>query len=135
MATSSSGRLTLSFIPGCYRGATSSSSGRSGSAVVGQLHREVVDGALDQGDDRLEVVALLRGDPDLLALDLDLDALGALVADQLADLLGLLLRDALLEGDADLGLLAGLPRLAGVQDLQALVALDQLLLEDVEDGL
>ena len=57
---------------------------RGRSAVVGELHREVVVLALDQGLDGLEVVALLAGHAQLVALDLRLDALGALVADQLA---------------------------------------------------
>src|SRR6478609_1604971 len=104
------------------------------SAVVRELHREVVVLRLHQLLDGLEVVALLRRDPQLLALDLRLDALGALVADELGDLLGVLGGDALLERDVDLGDLAGLARLGGVEDLQALVALDQLVLEDAEHG-
>jgi hypothetical protein len=78
--------------------------------------------------------SLLAGDAELVALDLHLDTLGALVADQLADLLGVLLVDALLERDGELGVLAGLAGVAGLEDLQGLVALDQLVLEHVEDG-
>ncbi len=65
--------------------------GRPGSAVVVELHREVVVLALHQGDHFLQVVALLASHPQLVALDLDLDSLGSLVAVQLADLLGILL--------------------------------------------
>src|SRR5205085_1837139 len=72
---------------------------------------------------------------ELVALHLDLDALRAVVADQLADLLGLLLADALLQGDVDLDLLAGGSRLADVEDLERLIALDQLLLEHLDDRL
>ena len=78
----------------------------AGSAVVGELHREVVVLRLHQLLHRLEVVALLRRHPQLVALHLRLDALGALVADQLGDLLRVLGGDALLERDVDLGLLA-----------------------------
>src|SRR6476469_8081465 len=101
-----------------------------GSAVVGELHRELVVLAAHQLLHGLQVVALLAADAELVALHLHLDALGAFVADQLADLLGVLGADALLERDADLGLAAGLPRLGGVQDLQRLLPLDELLLED-----
>src|SRR3954447_903761 len=104
------------------------------SAVVGELHREVVVLAAHERLDGLEVVALLAGHPELVALDLSLHALGALVADQLGDLLGILGGDPLLERDRDLRLLAGLPGLGGVEDLQALLALDQLVLEHVEHG-
>src|SRR6266545_1496112 len=105
-----------------------------GSAVVGELHREVVVLRLHQLLHGLQVVALLRRDAQLVALDLGLDALGSLVADQLGDLLGVLRADALLQGDRDLADLTRLPRLARVEDLQRLVALDQLALEDVEYG-
>ena len=86
--------------------------GPSSVAEVLELEGDLEVGFLEGGDDGLEVVALLAGDAELVALHLDLDLLGALVADQLADLLGLLLRDALLQRDADLGLAAGLARLA-----------------------
>src|SRR6476469_4600222 len=89
-----------------------------GSAVVGELHRELVVLALHQLLHGLQVVALLAADPELVALHLHLDALGSLVADQLADLLRVLGADPLLEGDADLGLATRLARLAGVEDLQ-----------------
>src|SRR5512145_767509 len=104
------------------------------STVVRELHREVVVLTLHQRDHGLEVVALLAGHPELVTLHLDLDALRAFVADQLADLLGVLLGDALLERDAELGVLAGLAGVAGLQDLQGLVALDQLVLEHVQHG-
>src|SRR5690606_2955582 len=79
---------------------------RAVSAVVGELERDVEVLALEQPDDLLEVVALLAGDAKLVALDLRFDALGALVADDLADLLRVLGADALLEGHVDLALLA-----------------------------
>src|SRR3954447_11853377 len=104
------------------------------SAVVGELHREVVVLAAHERLHGLEVVALLARDPELVALDLRLHALGALVADQLGDLLCVLGGDALLERDRDLRLLARLAGLGGVEDLQALLALDQLVLEHVEHG-
>jgi len=65
---------------------------RALSAVEG-FDPEVV--ALEQGDHVLQVVLLLAGDAELVVLDLCLDALRALVADQLGDLLALLLGDAL----------------------------------------
>ena len=105
---------------------------QTGSAVVGELHREVVVLLLDQRLHGLQVVALLGRDAELVALDLRLDALGALVADQLGDLLGVLGGDALLERDRDLALLPGLAGLARVEDLQRLLPLDELALEDVE---
>jgi heat shock protein HtpX len=61
------------------------------SAVVGELQGEVELLALQQRDHRLQVVLLLGRHPQLVALDLRLHALGALVADELADLLGVVL--------------------------------------------
>jgi hypothetical protein len=84
--------------------------GRPRSAVVRELDREVEVLAPDQGLHGLQVVALLRGDAELVALDLGLDALRALVADELGDLLGVLRGDALLQRDRDLALLTRLPR-------------------------
>src|SRR5690606_31416264 len=78
---------------------------------------------------------LLRADPQLVALDLRLHTLGALVPDDLGDLLRVLLVDALLQADHEPVLLAGELRLARVQDLQRLAALDELLLEHLEGGL
>src|SRR5215510_5579723 len=101
--------------------------------IVDELHREVEILALDQCDDLLQVVLLLRRDAELVALDLDLDALGSLVADQLADLLGLVLGDALLDAGGDLDLPAGRTGVAGVEGLERDAALDQLALEHVED--
>jgi len=103
--------------------------------VVDELQRDVEIGALEQRDHGLKVVALLGGNADLLALNLRLHALGALVADQLGDFLGVLAADALLDGAADLvGLAAGL-RIACVEGLHRDVAADQLLLEHVDGGL
>ena len=42
-------------------------------AEVVELQRDVEFGVLEQGDDRLQVVALLAGDAHLLAVDLGLD--------------------------------------------------------------
>src|SRR6202012_1134191 len=104
------------------------------SAVVDKLQSEVEVLALEQGDDRLQVVLLLGRDPQLVPLDLRLDALGALVPDDLAKLLGVVLGDAFLEADGQPVLLARQLGLAGVQHLERDPALDQLVLEHVEDG-
>jgi hypothetical protein len=105
------------------------------SPVVDELQRDLEVGLLQHGDDGLKIVALLGADADLFALDLSLDALGALIANQLGDLLGVLAADALLDGAADLvGLAAGL-RLADVEGLHGDVSPDQFLLEDVDGGL
>nr|AHE14878.1 hypothetical protein asmbl_20 [uncultured bacterium] len=104
------------------------------SAVVVELQGDVEVLAAQQLLHRLQVVALLAADPQLVALDLRLDALGALVADDLRDLLGRVGLDALLDRRADLvGLARGL-RLPGVEDLERDAALDQLLAEDLERG-
>src|SRR5690606_12648345 len=92
--------------------------GRGVSAVVGELERDAEVLALEQGDDRLQVILLLAGDPQLVALDLRLHALGPAVADGLADRLGLLLIDPLDDPAVDLVGLAGLLRLARVEGLQ-----------------
>src|SRR5690606_8253305 len=105
-----------------------------GSAVVRELDGEVEVGALHQCDDGLQVVARLARHAQLVALDLHLDALGALIADELAQLLGLLGADALPEGAVDLDVLAGLAWLAGLEGLEADAALDQLALEHVQHG-
>src|SRR4051812_24218960 len=107
----------------------------SGSAVVGELQGEVELLALEQGDDGLQVVLLLAGDAQLVALDLRLNALRALIADDLGDLLRVVLRDALGDLRRDAVLLAGLLRLASVQCLERDRPLDELLLEDVEHRL
>src|SRR6185503_17733234 len=89
----------------------------AGSAIVDELQSDVEVGLLQHRDDGLKVVAFLGGDANLVALDLRLDALRALVADELGDLLGVLAADALFDGAADLvGLAAGL-RLASVERL------------------
>src|SRR5699024_11351205 len=82
----------------------------------------------------LEVVALLRGHADLLTLDGRLDALGPLVAQELGDLLGVLLVDALLERADQTEALAGGHRLAQVEHFHAQSAADQLLDEHVLGG-
>src|SRR5690606_30384447 len=112
-----------------------------GSAVVdvleGGVDRVVGLGLLEQRDDRLQVVAALGADAHLVALDLGLDALGELVADQLGDLLGDLAAQALLDGAGELVLLAGGLGLAvaEVERLERDAAAEQLGLEDVDDRL
>ena len=78
---------------------TSHADSREGgdSAVVVELQGDVEVGAAQQLLHRLQVVALLAADPQLVALDLRLHTLGALVADQLGDLLGVVGLDALLD--------------------------------------
>ena len=66
--------------------------------VVDELQGEVEFLAFQQADHRLQVVLFLRRDAKLLALDLSPDAFGPLVPDDLGDLLGVVLGDALLEG-------------------------------------
>src|SRR6202051_5385305 len=86
----------------------------SSSAVVDELEGDVEVGLLKHGDDGLQVVAFLAADADLLALDLRLDGLGAVVADALGGLRGVLARDALLDGAGDFVGLAGGLRLVGL---------------------
>ena len=69
------------------------------SASVDELQGEVELLALQQGDDLLQVVLLLRRDAQFVALHLCPDALRSLVPDDLGDLPGVVLRDALLEAD------------------------------------
>src|ERR671910_1886058 len=102
------------------------------SAVVDELEREVEVLLLEQGDDGLQVVLLLRRDTYLLALNLGLHTLGALVPDGLGDLLRLVLGEPVLERGTDLVEPAGRPRFTGVERLERNAALDQLLLEDVQ---
>src|ERR1700728_5021686 len=59
-------------------------------AEVDELQREVEVLALDQGDHGLKIILLLGGDAQFLTLDLGPHALRALIADDLADLLGVL---------------------------------------------
>src|SRR6476469_9051311 len=77
------------------------------SAVVVELERDVEVRSAEQLLHRLQVVALLAADPQLVSLDLRLDALGALVADQLGDLLRGVGLDALLDPGGDLVRLPG----------------------------
>ena len=69
------------------------------------------------------------------SLHLGANAFRAFIPDDLADLLGVVLGDAFLEADVQVVLLAGELRLVGIQDLERYRALDQLLLEDVKNGL
>src|SRR6202035_510502 len=103
-------------------------------AVVGELKGEVELLALQQRDHGLQVVLLLGRDAQLLALDLGPDALRPLVPDDLRQLPGVVLVDALLEGDRHAVLLPGELGIGRVQRLQRYAALDQLVLEHVEDG-
>src|SRR6476661_4197298 len=106
-----------------------------GSALVGERQRDVEVGLAQHPLDGLEVVAGLARDAQLIALDLALDALGSLVADELVDLLRVLLRDALLEGRVEVVLLAREARtgLRHVEVLEADLALHEVRLDDVED--
>src|SRR6478672_8897054 len=104
-----------------------------GSALVGERQRDVEVGLAQHPLDGLEVVAGLARDAQLIALDLALDALGPLVADQLVDLLRVLLGDALLERRVEVVLLAREAR-AGLGDVEVLetdLALDEVGLHDV----
>src|SRR5271170_2353975 len=98
------------------------------SSVVDELEGEVELLALQQRDDRLQIVLLLGRDAQLLALDLGPDALRPLVPDGLGQLLGVVLADALLEGDGHPVLLAGELGIARVQGLERHAAPDQLVL-------
>src|SRR6266851_4100890 len=71
----------------------------------------------------------------VLTLHLGAHAFRPLVPDELADLLGVLLRDAFLQADREPVLLARELRVAWVESLQRDAAPDQLVLEDVEHGL
>src|SRR5690349_11073822 len=81
-----------------------------------QCEAEVV--AFHQGDHGLQVVLLLRGHAQFLALHLGADALGSFVPDQLGDLPRVVLRDALLEADAEAELLAGRLWFARIEGLE-----------------
>src|ERR1700722_8630027 len=106
-----------------------------GLPVVDELQSDVEVGLLEHRDDLLQIVALFAADAHLVALDLGFDGLGAVVADQLGDLLGVLAGDALFQGAGDLVGLTGGLRLAGVERLEADVAPDQLFLEHVDGSL
>src|SRR3954453_6980304 len=102
--------------------------GPRSSALVGEVQRDVEVGLAQHPLDGLEIVTALARDTQLVALDLALDALGPLVADQLGDLLGVLLGDALLEGRVEVVLLAREARsgLGDVEVLEADLALDEV---------
>nr|WP_158496532.1 hypothetical protein [Micrococcus cohnii] len=104
--------------------------GRRGSAEVDELQVGVLE-VLEHRDGRLQVVAGLRGHAQLVALDGGLHGLGALVADQLRDLLRGGLVDALLDGGLETVLLAGGVGFAGVEGLQRDAAFNELRLEHV----
>src|SRR5262249_20129527 len=69
--------------------------GEAGLAVVDELQRDAEVGVAQYGDDGLEVVPLLRRDPDEVALDRRLDALRPVGLDPLDDGSSLLVVDAL----------------------------------------
>src|SRR6266508_1829962 len=102
--------------------------------VVGEAQWEALVALLEQGDRLLQVVLVLAGDPELVALDLSLH-LQAGLADRLGERLRLVFRDALEERALDpVGAAAGGSRLRGGQRLERDRAPDQLLLEDVQGG-
>src|SRR5215470_10961856 len=105
------------------------------SAVVDELQGQAEVFALHQGDDRLQVILLLGRDAQLVALCLGPDSLRPLIPDELGDLPGVVGGDAFLEADPEPVLLAGEPRVAGIEGLERDPALDQLLLEHVEHRL
>jgi len=76
-------------------------------AVVGELYGEVQVGRLDQCLNLLKVVPALAADPQLVALDLGAYVPWTLIADELGDLLRILLADAFLRAGRDLVELAG----------------------------
>src|SRR4051794_12155648 len=95
------------------------------SAEVDELQVEVEVGALEERDRGLQVVAALGLHAELVALDLALDALRRLVADQLVELLGVVAVDPVLQLRLDPVLLAARERLAGVEALQGYSAFDE----------
>ena len=104
-------------------------------AEVGELEVDAEVSAAEHGHDLLEDVAVFAGDADGVALDGGL-GLELGVLDGGDDLLGLLGGDALLELDllADGGVGGGL-ELFELEVLERDAALDQLLREDLDDGL
>ena len=76
-------------------------------SVVGELYGEVEIGCRDQRLDPLKIITTLAANAQFVTLDLGLDILRSLVADQLGDLLRVLLADAFLRGGRDLVELAG----------------------------
>src|SRR5215475_3926667 len=109
--------------------------GRGRLPVVDELERQAEVVALHQRDNRLQVILLLGGDAQLIALYLGPDALRRLVPDELGDLPGVVGGDSLLEADPEPVLLTGGLRVAGVEGLERDSSLDQLVLEHVEHGL
>src|SRR5215207_9247555 len=95
-----------------------------------ELEGDAEVGALEEGDHRLQVVALLRADAHGVALGLARRALWRPRLDQLVDLAGLVAGDADLDrGDLAHGVLGGFLHVAVLQSLERDAALDQLLLE------
>src|SRR5262245_4188892 len=100
--------------------------------VVGELQRDAEVRVFEQRDHGLQVVFLLGAHPELVALDLRLDALRPVVTDLLADRLCLLRLDTLDNLAIEPVRLPGRAWLSSVERLQRDVAPDQLLLEDVQ---
>src|SRR6478735_2413636 len=96
----------------------------SASPVVDELQIQVEIGRLEQALDLLQIVATLRLHAQLIALDLGLHALRTFVADDLADLLRILRRDAVLDARDDAVLLTARERLTRIEALQRDAALD-----------
>src|SRR5215467_8909225 len=78
-----------------------------GLPVVHELQSDVEFLAPKQALDLLQFVFLLGRDPQLIALDLRTDAFSTLVPDDLRDLPGVVLRDALVEVGEEAILLFG----------------------------
>src|SRR5664280_2819784 len=89
-----------------------------GLAIVRELQGDVEVGFAKHGDHRLQVVLLLGAHPQLVSLDLGLHALGPLRPDHLGDLLGVLIRDALVDRHLDPELLAGLAWVGRLDSLE-----------------
>lgn len=86
-------------------------------AVVDELEVNLKVSGLEHGDNVLQVIAGLGRNAQFITLDGRLHALGALLANHLGDFLGLVLRDAFLDGAFDAGFFAGGVGLARVQGL------------------
>ena len=103
-------------------------------AIVRELNVDPEIGLTNQGDDLLQAVAVFAGDADDLSVDGGLYLLLGIL-DELDDLTRLFNGDALLELDllADGGAGGGLD-FAVFKGLERDIALDELGLEDVDDG-
>ena len=99
-----------------------------------QRHRKIILPLFDELDHALQIIAALAADPQRIALDARLD-LGKLIADQLLELFGDIVGDALLErGDLAHAHPADLLDRAPFEDLQRQVAAQRLGFEYVAHG-